>query len=232
MCACVCTWLYMYTDADSCKYGTPRCDDKATCVPMTRGFKKCSCKAGFTGDGTKGNCYRKCSVFLIMMNPRFEEHQILEPGEVVLDVRLCSSFPCPCQFRLHAYFQKPLMSLRFISLFSWKSLALCFVRRHQELLLRSCVDVILFKYVSCIQFKKASLTLSQPRGGHIVPPPPPQVYFLKYLKNAFSYCHVCVDLTHLAYDVLSCYGIYRRMLAIVLSSWLSLLTVMSDWVVL
>ena len=31
-------------------------------------------------------------------------------------------------------------------------------------------------------------------------------------------CHVCVDLTHLAYDVLSCYGLYRRMLAIVLSS--------------
>ena len=45
-------------------------------------------------------------------------------------------------------------------------------------------------------------------------------------------CHVCVDLTHLAYDVLSCYDLYRRMLAIVLSSWLSLLTVMSDWVVL
>ena len=31
-------------------------------------------------------------------------------------------------------------------------------------------------------------------------------------------CHVCVDLTHLAYDVLSCYGLYRRMLAIILSS--------------
>ena len=31
-------------------------------------------------------------------------------------------------------------------------------------------------------------------------------------------CHVCIDLTHLAYDVLSCYGIYRRMLAIFLSS--------------
>ena len=110
------------------------------------------------------------------MNPRFEEHQILEPGEVVLDVRLCSSFPCLCQFRLHAYFQKPLMSLRFISTFSWRSFALCFVRMHQEVLLRSCVDVILFKYVSCNQFKKASLTLSQPRGGHIVPPPPPPRY--------------------------------------------------------
>ena len=47
---------------------------------------------------------------------------------------------------------------------------------------------------------------------------------------AQAVCHVCVDLTHLAYDVLSCHGLYRRMLAIVLSSWLSLLTVMSDWV--
>ena len=30
------------------------------------------------------------------------------------------------------------------------------------------------------------LTLSQPGGGHIVPPPP-QVHFLKYLRNALSY---------------------------------------------
>ena len=35
------------------------------------------------------------------------------------------------------------------------------------------------------------------------------------------FSHVCVDLTHLAYDVLSCYGIYRRMLAILLSSRVS-----------
>ena len=41
---------------------------------------------------------------------------------------------------------------------------------------------------------------------------------LRFSLIWFPFCHVCIDLAHLAYDVLSCYGLYRRMLAIVLSS--------------
>ena len=43
------TWIYL-VDVDECSASISVCDDNANCK-NTRGSYRCSCKAGFTGDG-------------------------------------------------------------------------------------------------------------------------------------------------------------------------------------
>ena len=48
--------VYFITDVDECTYGTHNCHQDATCQ-NTDGSFTCTCKSGYTGNGT--DCIRK-----------------------------------------------------------------------------------------------------------------------------------------------------------------------------
>ena len=48
---CLCT-----ADTDECANMTDNCDDERGNCTNTEGSYECSCRVGYSGDGTEGNC--------------------------------------------------------------------------------------------------------------------------------------------------------------------------------
>ena len=55
----------MFSDTDECTDGTHNCDVNADCTNHVGNFT-CSCKSGFTGSGTIGNCTGKGIIHLFL----------------------------------------------------------------------------------------------------------------------------------------------------------------------
>ena len=60
---------YFSSDMDECVEGTHNCDSNADCT-NNEGSYTCSCKVGWTGEGTTGNCVGMCLIFDLFNFPQ------------------------------------------------------------------------------------------------------------------------------------------------------------------
>ena len=57
-----CPSMLSSSDVDECVTNNHDCDDNAMCINTVGSFH-CTCKMGYTGVGTEGNCTSKVSAF-------------------------------------------------------------------------------------------------------------------------------------------------------------------------